>query len=467
MKKKLMPILLGLSMVGLCLTGGCGKEKVVDGETSETADMSNSQDIVVDKDALVLGEYDLDKDNKKEGIEWICLDVQDDKALLLSKYVIDEIPFHEDVENPTMWDNSMIRKWLNTEFIDNSFSETEQNAILTSSISSREIESVYSPIQMIYTKEVATEDRIFLLSVADYLTYFPIEGYDYNGAYAHSVEGIADVLYETNQSHVITQENLEPISDIKEYTQDLIGAKGASWSLRDTSTRYSSVHDIDSLGAIYPSPISSLSGVRPAMWVDSTQINKVFEVPDYLKRDVHAVDFYNNAQYYAGQQMSEFSLGDVISDENGEMIVNVSKLRYAYFDREDVLNASIGDILIASDGVEYECKNVEAYALEATLYLYCPEYDKSYYANSVYDLDGYPERIPIGFEYDGTYETERLIDRSTFPAKVAPDAVFGADNAFCLLYEVTVTQPVETLTYYWHCEFDNIAKKRRWDTPRV
>ena len=45
-------------------------------------------------------------------IEWIVLDWQEDRALLLSKYALDAKPFHEVEDRAVTWAECTLRAWL-------------------------------------------------------------------------------------------------------------------------------------------------------------------------------------------------------------------------------------------------------------------------------------------------------------------------------------------------------------------
>ena len=90
-----------------------------------------------------------------QDIEWMVLDVQDGKALLLSKYVIDSRAFNTSDRNIT-WKLCMLRTWLNTDFYKKAFTSGEKKIILKTTLA-----------------EDDTEDRIFLLSEAELSRYFP------------------------------------------------------------------------------------------------------------------------------------------------------------------------------------------------------------------------------------------------------------------------------------------------------
>ncbi len=110
---------------------------------------------------IIFGSYEQDNnpDNGPEPIEWIVLDVQEGKALLISRFALDEKKYNEDWEDVT-WETSTLRAWLNDEFISIAFSEEERSAILLSSVDNSDSQG-YSYNT---TGGNDTEDRIFLLS---------------------------------------------------------------------------------------------------------------------------------------------------------------------------------------------------------------------------------------------------------------------------------------------------------------
>jgi len=98
----------------------------------------------------------------KDPIEWIVLDTQQDKSLLLSRYILDVKDYYPDRDDIT-WEDSAIRKWLNGPFM-SAFSTKEQTAILTTDVdnSSRQGNRTWN------TKDgKSTKDKVFLLSYAE------------------------------------------------------------------------------------------------------------------------------------------------------------------------------------------------------------------------------------------------------------------------------------------------------------
>lgn len=114
-------------------------------------------------------------------VEWIVLTVQENRALLLSRYVLDKQMYNAEFE-AVSWEECDLRSWLNQVFLNAAFTEKEQNAILltrcenpvfswsdvvkadTGKVTEREYYSIFSP---------PTEDRIFLLSCDEVERYLP------------------------------------------------------------------------------------------------------------------------------------------------------------------------------------------------------------------------------------------------------------------------------------------------------
>lgn len=80
-------------------------------------------------DHLTFGLYEQDGDweNDEEPIEWLVLDIQNNKALLLSQYALNSKPYNTDYE-AVSWENSSLRQWLNGWFLKFSFSDAEKRS---------------------------------------------------------------------------------------------------------------------------------------------------------------------------------------------------------------------------------------------------------------------------------------------------------------------------------------------------
>ena len=106
-----------------------------------------------------------DQDSDVNDMEWIVLDEKDDKYLLLSKYCILSFIFHNDY-GKLNWNNSLLRYYLNNQFYELSFYESERAEIYRN-----DVENINPNI---FGKDfgVNTYDDIFMLSVEECEKYF-------------------------------------------------------------------------------------------------------------------------------------------------------------------------------------------------------------------------------------------------------------------------------------------------------
>ena len=102
----------------------------------------------------------------KEPIEWIVLEKDGNKALLLSKYILDNKCFNDEWSVNKTWETSQLRSWLNDTFYRTAFSKDEQKKILsTTIINSNNIDFKTSCGNN-------TNDKVFLLSIDEVRKYF-------------------------------------------------------------------------------------------------------------------------------------------------------------------------------------------------------------------------------------------------------------------------------------------------------
>ena len=105
--------------------------------------------------------------NGPRALEWTVLERRDNKALLVTSYIIDRQKFNENSES-TCWERSTIRKWLNENFYNTAFSAQEKSRILTTSV-----RNAPNP-QHGTSSGPDTYDKMFLLSTDEVNKYFKI-----------------------------------------------------------------------------------------------------------------------------------------------------------------------------------------------------------------------------------------------------------------------------------------------------
>lgn len=119
---------------------------------------------------VFFGRYEQDGNgsNGAESIEWIVMDVQDNKSLLVSKYALDEQDYHEEVEDVT-WETCTLRTWLNDTFMNKAFEAKEQEAIILTTVDNSNSQG-NPKYETVGGND--TQDKLFLLSYKESLKYF-------------------------------------------------------------------------------------------------------------------------------------------------------------------------------------------------------------------------------------------------------------------------------------------------------
>jgi len=124
--------------------------------------------LVEEGEYITFGSYEQDNNtaNGKEKIEWLVLEVEDNKALIISKYALD----YQGYYTGQTWETDPLREWLNSSFIDAAFSSEDQNCIISSTVKADE-----NPSASTWPGNDTT-DKAFLLSVTEVNEYFGSNG---------------------------------------------------------------------------------------------------------------------------------------------------------------------------------------------------------------------------------------------------------------------------------------------------
>ena len=112
-------------------------------------------------DIIKFGTYEQDDNmkNGKEAIEWIVLSKGEKQMMVISKYVLDCLPYHITADGDITWEDCSLRKWLNNSFYSSAFTKTEKSLINTVKIKNSD-NADYG----IHGGN-DTKDKIFLLSI--------------------------------------------------------------------------------------------------------------------------------------------------------------------------------------------------------------------------------------------------------------------------------------------------------------
>ncbi len=178
-------------------------------------------------------------------IEWIVLKNDDQKSLLLSKFILaSQSPYNRRFQAPKAgdelktylrWGGSYIRLWLNNDFYQEAFSEEEKSAIC-----STKLHLTYPPNanNLMSVSDETTSDYVFLLSKEEVAKYLP-DGLNYGGELIVPPSGNTDF---------------------------------AGWLTLSETERFD-WYCVLSFG-LFPNTPESRMGIRPAMWVSNEAIFK-------------------------------------------------------------------------------------------------------------------------------------------------------------------------------------------------
>ncbi len=111
-------------------------------------------------DIIKFGKYEQDgiMTNGKEDIEWIVLSKKKGKLFVVSKNVLDCLPYNKELYKDVTWETSTIRTWLNKAFYKNAFTKTERDRICKVKIENPDNPDYYTE------GGAKTKDKVFLLS---------------------------------------------------------------------------------------------------------------------------------------------------------------------------------------------------------------------------------------------------------------------------------------------------------------
>ncbi len=248
----------------------------------DTVDREDEFEVSDDLQTVKMGRYEQDNEgqNGTEQIEWIVLEADGQKALLISKNIIDCMPYNNGYA-ACNWESSSIRKWLNNDFLETAFTEGERMKILETFVPDADpdsinneslnqsladasgndegdVEPVNEPVL------TGVYDKLFLLSDFEVKKYLPDDGaVEGDEAYAHATEYAID-----NGVWVLTKDLFELGHYVDNGYDDRIIGSGWWW-LRNSEVSTKS-KDVDSTGTIRDNGHDvgeKHDGVRPAMWI--------------------------------------------------------------------------------------------------------------------------------------------------------------------------------------------------------
>lgn len=254
-------------------------------------------------DYVLFGSYEQDNDttNGAEPIEWQVVDIDNDKALLVSKYILDNVEYNEpegiygdgDSEcNP--WAQSYVYSWLNNDFAQTAFTEDEVKQIVDT--------TDYSVTDEYGGFDGELIGNVFLLSYDEAVKYYNLSNVSYEN-YKHDEEqySYSEKLLCKATPYAIEDRNIdteaftdEVLSDLTEkgfsYDSSVVGDEYSAYWLRSSLswdswfTAEGHALLVEENGSIELGTASlkngktSKHGIRPCVWVSLENAGKYLSV---------------------------------------------------------------------------------------------------------------------------------------------------------------------------------------------
>ena len=184
-------------------------------------------------------EQDNDTSNGAEEIEWLVLEKQGDKMLVISRYILDARSYNPANLTETCWEDCELRRWLNGDFFNTAFTSEEQGKIPVTTVTADPYDDKDD-----YQGD-DTEDKVFLLSNDEAERYFTSDRERLCKATAYTeAKGIATDTY-NGESYGCS-----------------------NWWLRTMAGASIMASYVMPNGSIFLYNVSfDTTGVRPALWV--------------------------------------------------------------------------------------------------------------------------------------------------------------------------------------------------------
>ena len=210
-------------------------------------------------DIITFGTYEQDNNtgNGAEPIEWLVLDNQGDRMLVISRYGLDCQPYNTTKTDVT-WETCTLRSWLNGEFYNTAFNDSEKALIRTTTISNPD------NARYITSGGSATIDNVFCLSIDEAKTYFGADSKDSNDFIINPARATKPTAYAVAKGAYVNNS-----------TQWYSG--NCWWWLRSPGNNQNYAAHVSHLGSVhehgyineYNNGVNSADdAVRPALWIE-------------------------------------------------------------------------------------------------------------------------------------------------------------------------------------------------------
>jgi len=303
--------------------------------------------VIKDGDTIIFGHYEQDNntENGKEPIEWDILDENANGKLLISRYVLDAVPFNNEYATDVTWETCSLREWLNKDFLNEAFTKGEQALIPKAHLKN-------SGIEMPGGND--TDDQVFCLSLEEAAKYYKFTYDKY--AYFGFKKELITLPTEYAKAHGMQTFNAkdcidEPYGD--EYWLDGYAPKGYQASIADLAGTYWWLRtmgwDCDACavfpnglaGAHYESGVSAENyGVRPVLWISNEAIKGETETEPNSPESYDGDGVAINAENFPDERFRMLLQDDY--DEDGNWVFSKEELEE--IKRVDVFEENISSL---------------------------------------------------------------------------------------------------------------------------
>ena len=228
----------------------------------------SSQTNIDSVDTIVFGSYpqSSSSENNQEPIEWVVVKKENNKFLLLSKYILDYRWYHNDTSETVTWENAKLREYLNKTFYSKAFNKVERKHVLNEFMYTRKRNEKGNNIEY----QITTTDRVAMLDEETIIEIFGNNVYYLGPGNSSDNENKLLVGTPTYYAKNKKYEGKTKSKDNSERSKLYLGNhENCAYWLRtgNNVNRFGTVNINEHMK--YSGP-----GIRPTIWVSISEINE-------------------------------------------------------------------------------------------------------------------------------------------------------------------------------------------------
>ena len=238
-------------------------------ETEVTEESPDDSSYTTDGEYIIFGSYEQDGDssNGPEPIEWEIVLDEGDRMLVISRYILDVVPYNTEYTDIT-WENCTLRSWLNNDFYNTAFSDSDHGRIIQTELTNSD-NPHYGTVG-----GNNTSDKLFVLSLNEVMEYYTFNSWYEEDQFGYSQQLAVEatpLVYKSYRGYEI-EENYDSFLLDEGYSSDIYGKNCYFWWLRSPGSYnkfaccvnyYGGAGWYHDNGAI----VNDCVGVRPALYL--------------------------------------------------------------------------------------------------------------------------------------------------------------------------------------------------------